>query len=78
MDESSYNEFFNQFPATPSVHRTHTANDLRELLNGLRQEITALTLMESIWLRELENAEKEVSELESQWLMEVPNGTKNG
>jgi len=67
-------DIFDQFPV-PAVVSSQTMEELEYTINGLQQEISALQLMEKIYMKQFEVAKKEVEELEAQWLMEIPNGT---
>ena len=67
-------DIFEQFPV-PSIVSSHTMLELEHTIITLRQEISALQLMEKIYTKQFEVAKKEVDELEAQWLMEMPNET---
>jgi hypothetical protein len=71
MEESN-----REFP--PKVMPTITPDTLRELISfvtveidNLRKDTKALVMTRKDMMRQLKEAEAEVAELESQWLMEV-------
>jgi len=73
MEESS-NQEFSEHRAIPTV----TPEILRELISyisqeidNLRSDVKALVLTRKEMMKQLKRAEIEISELETQWLMEV-------